>query len=268
MARPLSAAVPTAAPPWTWAVLGAALGLLLAVLLFAPARWAAAAVANATSGRLLLENARGTIWNGSARMVLTGGSGSRDAAALPTRLEWRLTPAPGGFGLRVASACCTTEPIALALSPRWGGAAVRVTNGAPSQWPASLLVGLGTPWNTLDLEGDLRLSTQDLAVSWTDGRVQMDGRADLAAMRLGSRLTTLRPMGSYQLSLIGGPAPSLRLSTLPDSSLQLSGTGNWVGSRLRFNGEASAAPEREAALANLLNIIGRRQGSRSVITIG
>ena len=42
----------------------------------------------------------------------------------------------------------------------------------------------------------------------------------------------------------------------------------WVGGRLRFSGEASASPEREAALANLLNIIGRRQGSRSVIQIG
>ena len=41
-----------------------------------------------------------------------------------------------------------------------------------------------------------------------------------------------------------------------------------MGSRLRFTGEASAAPEREAALSNLLNIIGRRNGARSIITIG
>ena len=32
--------------------------------------------------------------------------------------------------------------------------------------------------------------------------------------------------------------------------------------------EASAAPEREGALANLLNIIGRRNGARSLITLG
>ena len=35
-----------------------------------------------------------------------------------------------------------------------------------------------------------------------------------------------------------------------------------------FTGEASAAPDREAALSNLLNIIGRRQGVRSIITVG
>jgi general secretion pathway protein N len=59
----------------------------------------------------------------------------------------------------------------------------------------------------------------------------------------------------------------LRLETL-EGSLQLSGSGQWVGERLHFRGEATAAPDREAALANLLNIIGRRSGARSLISIG
>jgi general secretion pathway protein N len=37
---------------------------------------------------------------------------------------------------------------------------------------------------------------------------------------------------------------------------------------VRFRGDAHAAPGAEAALANLLNIIGRRDGARSVISIG
>ena len=57
------------------------------------------------------------------------------------------------------------------------------------------------------------------------------------------------------------------LQTL-QGDLQLSGSGQWVGQRLRFSGEASAAPEREGALSNLLNIIGRRNGARSLITLG
>ena len=74
-------------------------------------------------------------------------------------------------------------------------------------------------------------------------------------------------MGSYQLQVNGGDAVSLQLSTL-EGALQLSGRGQWVGSRLRFNGEATAAPGMEAQLANLLNIIGRRQGERAIISIG
>ena len=137
----------------------------------------------------------------------------------------------------------------------------------PSQWPAALLAGLGTPWNTLQIEGDLQLSTQGLSVEWAEGRLAIAGRAELQAQRLSSRLSTLRPMGSYRITLLGGATPTLQLQTL-EGSLQLSGNGQWVGSRFRFNGEASAAPEREAALSNLLNIIGRRSGARSIITIG
>ena len=74
-------------------------------------------------------------------------------------------------------------------------------------------------------------------------------------------------MGSYRITLQGGTQATLRLETL-EGSLQLSGTGQWVGQRLRFRGEASAVPGREGALANLLTIIGRRTGDRSLISIG
>jgi general secretion pathway protein N len=41
-----------------------------------------------------------------------------------------------------------------------------------------------------------------------------------------------------------------------------------VGAKLRFEGLASAAPERLDALSNLLNIIGRRDGARAIIKVG
>ena len=59
----------------------------------------------------------------------------------------------------------------------------------------------------------------------------------------------------------------MHLETL-EGSLLLSGEGQWVGARLHFEGEASAAPQRLDALSNLLNIIGRRQGERSIIKLG
>ena len=83
---------------------------------------------------------------------------------------------------------------------------------------------------------------------------------------LSSRLSTLKPMGTYRIHLQGGQPATLALATL-EGRLQLSGSGRWVGSRLHFRGEASAAPEHEAALANLLNIVGRRSGSRSLISV-
>ncbi|WP_255440875.1 type II secretion system protein N [Caenimonas sedimenti] len=252
--------------PWAWAVWGGVLGLAGAFLLFAPAQWLASAVARASNGQLLLNDARGTVWTGSAQVVLTGGQGSADAAALPGRLEWRLRPRWDGAWVRLRSECCLRQPLDVRLRARLRGADVDISDSV-SQWPASVMAGLGTPWNTLQLDGGLQLSTQGLSVEWAEGRPAVTGRAELVAQRLSSRLSTLRPMGSYRITLQGGTSTTLRVETL-EGSLQLSGSGQWVGARLRFQGEASAAPDREAALSNLLNIIGRRSGPRSLITIG
>ena len=252
--------------PWAWGIAGAVLGLLVAFVAFAPARWLAAGIDRASSGQVLLVDPRGTVWDGSAQVVLTGGVGSTDAAALPGRISWELDPRWLGAAARVRAECCTQQPLDLQARVRWGGVALQVGDGV-SQWPANVTAGLGTPWNTLQFDGDLRLTTQGLSVEWIEGRPVIAGRAELVALRVASRLSTLRPMGSYRITLQGGTPASLRLETL-EGSLQLSGTGQWVGPRLRFRGEASAAPDREAALANLLNIIGRRSGARSLISIG
>ena len=264
MARATPAFAPRA--PWAWAFAGIALGLVGAALVFAPARWLAGPLERASGGRLLLGEARGTVWNGSAQLTLSGGAGSTDSAALPTRVDWKLGPRWDGLQAEVDSSCCTSTPVAVRILPRWGGALVRVAD-SQTHWPAALLAGLGTPWNTLQFDGELQLATEGLSVEWVQGRLAIAGRAELTAQRLSSRLSTLRPMGSYRITVLGGATPTLQLDTL-EGSLQLSGTGQWVGSRLHFSGVASAAPDSESVLSNLLNIIGRRNGARSIITIG
>ena len=255
--------------PWRWALAGLCLGALPALVLWAPARWLAAGVQQASGGQLQLRQPEGTVWTGSARLVLTGGGGSEDQAALPGRLHWQLRPAWGGALARIAADCCTAQPLRLRTTLGLGALQVRMADGQ-SQWPAGVLAGLGTPWNTVQPQGQLQLVTTGLTLQWAKGRMQLQGQLRLDALGMYSRLSTLRPMGSYRLLLqggSGGEAPTLQLSTL-DGALLLSGSGQWVGQRLRFTGEASAAPEREAALANLLNIIGRRSGARSIITVG
>ena len=67
-----------------------------------------------------------------------------------------------------------------------------------------------------------------------------------------------------------GGSAALNLATL-QGPLLLSGQGQWggaSGAALRFRGEARAEPGAESALNNLLNVIGRRQGALSVLTIG
>ena len=261
-----------------WSVGGALFGGLIGLIAFAPAAWLAGAVASSSGERVLLTDARGTLWNGSALPVLTGGPGSRDATALPDRMQWRLGLAGLGVELRLQQACCLRGEVRVRVAPGWGRTTVRVLpadNGREGntlgQWPAALLAGLGTPWNTLNLGGTLRLTSPGLTIETVQGRVRFSGDAALDIAQAASRISTLETLGSYRLTLHGdaasGDAAALNLSTL-EGALRLTGEGQWTGAGLRFRGDAQAAEGNEAALNNLLNIIGRRQGARSVISIG
>lgn len=260
--------------PWTrrLAWLGGLCGLLVALLLFAPARWVTDAITEGTGGQLQLVNARGTVWSGQADLLLTGGDGSRSQTALPQGLDWRLAPtwqAGPAMALRLRAPCCTPQPVAFTLLPQLGGATLAVA-AFDSRWPAELLSGLGTPWNTLRLEGALALRSDGLSLQWASGRLLLRGGVGIDALDLASRLSSLRPLGSYRATLQGaddGSTAQLDLQTLR-GELLLQGSGQWVGGRLRFAGDAQAAPGSEPALNNLLNIMGRRTGARSVITIG
>ena len=256
-----------------WIVGGAALGLAVVVVAFAPAAWLAAAVQSATESRLVLADARGTVWSGSAVPVLTGGAGSRDAASLPGRMSWTLGLDGAALALRARHACCINGELRLRLVPGFGRVRVELpaVQGPIGQWPAAWLAGLGTPWNTLQPSGSMQLSSSGLVLDYVQGRWRLEGRAELALNSMASRVSTLDVLGSYRLSVDGGSGgadvATLQLGTT-SGALLLSGSGQFVASKLRFTGQASAAPGSETVLNNLLNIIGRRQGALSVITIG
>ncbi|KKW67794.1 hypothetical protein AAV94_09235 [Lampropedia cohaerens] len=249
-----------------WALAGALLGVLLAAVLLAPARWLAGALAMASDGRVQLQQARGSLWNGSASLTLTGGAGSRDRMALPGRLHWQLRPAWLGLNVAMRPDCCATADTQARLRLGWGRAELTV-DAHESRWPSSLLQGLGAPFNTLQLGGDLHLQMRDLRLQWVQGRTLMQGTIEALLRDATSRLTTIAPMGSYRLIMQGGE--QVRLTLRSDSGpLLLSGQGQWQGQRLRFQGEARAsAPEHLPALSNLLSLLGRRDGERAILSL-
>ena len=272
-----------------WAVVGAAVGACIALVLFAPASWLAHFVSQASNGRLVLSDARGTVWDGSAVPVLTGGPGSLDASSLPGRFSWTVDwrwqnePTGGpGWVVELTHACCLNGPQAFVLQPQWGRltaqvmAPRKIPAGTASdtwfgQWPSQWLSGLGTPWNTLQLGGATRLSFTGATLAWANGRWNFQGLAQIDSLGMSSRVSPLPVLGHYRLTLTNNPADPtstlLSVSTV-EGALQLNGSGTLDASGMRFRGDARAAPADEAALSNLLNIIGRREGSRSVISIG
>lgn len=263
------------APPWPvrWAWLGAGLGLLISTAWFAPASWLAAALAWGSNGKVQIVNTRGSVWHGQGDLLLTGGEGSRTESALPQGLRWRLNPTwaerQPAMALALETPCCAEQPMRFTLLPGLKGSTLRVA-AFVSHWPAVLLTGLGTPWNTLRPEGLLAMQSQGLSGQLVDGRLRLQGALQVDALDMTSRLSTLRPLGSYRVNLQATPegnSASLQLQTL-NGDLQLTGNGQWLGGRLRFQGIAQAAPGRETALENLLNIIGRRDGPRSILAVG
>jgi general secretion pathway protein N len=242
---------------------------MLALLIWAPARWLAWGVNRTSHDRVVLQSARGTVWDGSAQLMFSGGKGSRGAQALPGRIQWQIKPGWLSVRLLLQADCCTTTPVQLQLRAGLSSLDLQV-DAHQSQWPAALLSGLGAPWNTLQPEGQLQLHTESLGLQWADGRAHMKGLVELQAQGISSRLSTLSPIGSYRLQLRGtpqgSPSPELTLNTT-QGPLQLSGRGQWTGARLQFTGEASADEGSESALSNLLNIVGRRQGATSLLSL-
>lgn len=254
---------------WGWA--GLACGALVALIAFAPATWLAQAVAAGTQQRLLLAEARGTVWQGSAVAVLSGGPGSRSAALLPGRTQWRIGLRGLAIELRLRQDCCIDDEAVLLLRPGFGRLSVQLMPGSGQigEWPAAWIAGLGAPWNTLRLGGTLRLVSSGLTLDMAAGRWTLNGEAELELNNVDSPLTTLDRLGSYRLRLdgSGGRAPTFTLDTR-EGVLLLNGSGQWTGSQLRFRGEARAAPGAEGDLENLLNFFGRRRGALSLISIG
>jgi len=267
---------------WPWCLLGAWLAL---VALF-PASWCAPWLAHASQGRVQLVEVRGTLWHGQAKLMLTGGAESREATTLAAPLHWRVggtwddRTVPPKPALAVQLHMKDHLPHGLQLLWRhepggWSLQATRASGTEPSsapawdvQLPMALWSGLGAPWNTLQLQGDMALQFAPYLLTAQAGRLRFDGELDIQVKHLKSRVSTLPQLGSYQLSLRGQDELTLTLQSSPQSALRVQGQGQWSpGQRWQFQGEALAAPGREAALSNLLNIMGRRDGDRSVITL-
>jgi general secretion pathway protein N len=251
-------------------LLAAFVVLVVTALVIAPAQWAAGAVRSATQGRVDLAEARGTVWNGSAVLVLAAASdATASRASLPERLSWQLSPwslLAGEVDLTISHPSALTQPLVI-RSGLFGGT---TTLGATTvKLPASLLVGLGAPWNTVRPGGILALSWDRLQIEPR----RLTGNFSAEWQHASSALTPVSPMGHYRLQTNGvWPGTQLELLTI-SGPLELRGSGTIPeGGRLRFTGRAQALagtdPGVKAQLTGLISLLGRRDGDGAVLNFG
>jgi general secretion pathway protein N len=244
--------------------------LAVTALVIAPAQWASAALRNASNGRVDLAEASGTLWNGSALLVLAPSSdGTVTRATLPERLSWQLSPwslLVGQLDLTLTHPSALAQPL-LIRAPLFGGT---TTLGATTlRLPASLLVGVGAPWNTIRPGGILVVTWDRLQI----GRGRLQGNIGGEWQYASSALTPVSPMGHYRLQTNGvWPGTQLELLTI-SGPLELKGNGTIPeGGRLRFQGRAQALagtdPGVRAQLTGLISLLGRRDGEGALLNFG
>jgi general secretion pathway protein N len=243
-----------------------ALTVVLTLAVFFPATWLGSLVEQRTGGRLTLGDAQGTLWRGSA---FIGGAASGDSPVtplLPGRFSWRISPLAlvGMVDLQLENSEALAQPVTF--------------KGGWSQWklspsalllPAEGLSGLGAPLNTIAPSGTMRLSWTGLELALENRQLAINGRTTLEMSDMASRLSSIRPLGSYALALDwSGQQAQLSLSSVK-GPLLLSGRGSLNNGRLQFSGQAEAAQGQEEALANLLNLLGQRKpgSERNIIAL-
>ena len=249
-------------------VLAALAGLAVAVIGFAPASLADRGLRAATQGRLALAEAEGTIWRGSARLVLVDTAGNEHTAgvlpgvAVPGRMRWQIH----GLPLLIGSLQATVRLDGMSddIRVEGGPGELRIGRGELSL-PAVDLGRLGSPWNTVRPSGALALRWDGLTLR--PGR--FDGRANIELREMASALTPVRPLGSYRINVAGeGPRAKLDIETL-QGPLTLEGSGTWTNrGGVQFTALASADPQQRERLRTLLGLIGRQQGDKTMIQIG
>ena len=248
-----------------WSLAGIA-SVALTMLMFFPAAWMAATVEKQTAGRLTLGDAHGTLWRGSA--FIGGAASGSDAVTplLPGRFSWRLSPMVllGSIDAELENPEALSQPVSVAGSwQQWQ------VSPAAILLPAERLAALGAPLNTVQPSGQMRLSWELLQLARLDGEIEVTGAMNLEMNDLASRLSPIKPLGSYNLAFDWrGLQAAVTLKTVKGPML-LSGSGMFSDGRLQFSGKAEAEAGQEERLANFLNLLGqrRKEGDKDVIAL-
>ena len=249
----------------TWLLAGIA-SIALTALAFFPAIWMVPVIEMQTAGRLTLGDAQGTLWRGSA--FIGGAPGGSDPVTplLPGRFSWRLSPMIllGQVDAELENSAALSQPVMLTGSwQQWQISPAEVL------MPAERLAALGAPLNTVQPSGQMRLSWEPLQLVRQGGKIGMTGTMNLEMNDIASRLSPVKPLGAYNLSLDWrGQQASVTLKTVK-GPLLLSGSGMFANGHLQFSGKAEIEAGQEERLANFLNLLGqrRREGGKDVIAL-
>jgi general secretion pathway protein N len=227
-----------------WLLAGIA-SIALTMLIFFPASWMAFMVEKQTAGRLTLGDAHGTLWRGSA--FIGGAASDSDPLTplLPGRFSWHLSPMVllGDVDAELQNDAALSQPITV--------------------------TGNWHQWEVIQPSGQMRLSWELLQLTLQHKNIGIVGAMKLEMKDIGSRLSPIKPLGSYELAFDWHETQASVTLKTASGPMLLNGSGTLSNGRLQFSGTAQAEAGQEQRLANFLNLLGQRrqEGGKQVIAL-
>lgn len=222
---------------------------ILSLLATAPATLLSGVVESVSKGRVMLANANGTFWQGSATPAIRRKDGNLLALE---KLHWDISVLPfftGKISARLRWEGVEQEPPMVVVFS-YGQLEAR---NAAIPLPAAVLGELSPLLQPAQLSGNILIKSEQLAYSSTG----INGKVVADWMNAGSVLSAVSPLGSYQLSIAGnGKQLDVSLVTV-SGALSLEGNGSYaLETGLKFQATARASAERRDGLNELLSNFG------------
>lgn len=223
-----------------------------------PAAWIQGPLGQIGGGRWSIGGAEGTVWNGSATLLLAGNGDHNEADGGSRRvvqnIRWKLRWNELWRGRLAIDATLERGSVLILID-----SANVAVEGLDTQLPASVLTGLiAGPLGRYGWSGVLEARSAAFKCS-RQGR-NCTGELELLWRDAGVAEIPGPVLGSYRVSIVGeGPALHFNLATL-EGRLQLAGRGEIGTDGVRFTGEASAAGADSGALQAQLRTLGRATG--------
>jgi general secretion pathway protein N len=240
---------------------------LLVIIFSAPASFADIALNQVTQGRLRLADARGTVWSGKAKVVLADIAAQATpltvtGLVLPGDMEWKVA----GWSLLLGKLDVSLDGVGMQKPINISGGLQELKISASRLLlPTVDLSRMGSPWNTFKPQASLEVRWDNMTLR----QGQFTGSAVVELKDIASALTSVRPLGSYRVDVVGAGASADVKVVTSQGPLNLTGNGVWNARQgLRLSIEAIADEAAKVKLQTLLSLIGRREGEKTIIRIG
>jgi general secretion pathway protein N len=207
---------------------------------------------------VVLDDVRGTLWNGGARATIRLPQG----AVTVESLQWRFAPSRLATGRLAYDLDATLAGLSAKAQVARGfdGSELRNLEARGDARALAVFAPLAATWQP---QGPVTVTAPLL--SWDGTQLRGEARAEWKDAALV--LSPVRPLGTYRAELraAGGPA-KLTLTTV-DGALRLTGDGTLTApGRFAFSGEARGSGPQAQALEPLLDLFGPRRadGARAL----